>query len=366
MVSFLNLHDINQQYQSELKIACNKVIDSGWYINGNECSNFEDNFAKYCGVSHCVGVANGLDALAMILEGYKILGHLKLGDEVIVPANTYIASILAITKAGLTPILCEPSLDDYLIDYNHIESHISEKTKAIMAVHLYGQTCDMDSINILARKYNLLIIEDSAQAHGAKFDTKKSGNLGDASGFSFYPGKNLGALGDAGAITTNNGELADVIRSLGNYGSTMKYQHIYKGTNSRLDEIQAAMLNVKLKYLDYEIENRRKIAKLYINNINNINIILPKCRNMNNHVWHLFVIRVADRKKFVTYMDSNDIETLIHYPTPPHKQAAYQELNELSFPVSELLHNEVVSIPISGVQTIKDTNYIIEVLNDFS
>lgn len=275
MIPFLDLKGINAQYRAELIDACVSVIDSGWYVQGNEHSEFEKEFAQYCGVKYAIGVANGLDALILILRAYKELGIMKDGDEVIVPSNTYIASILAISQNNLVPVLVEPDINTYLLDPTKIEEKITSKTKAIMPVHLYGQTCQMDKINAIAKKHNLKVVEDSAQSHGAYFTDKRSGNLGDASGFSFYPGKNLGALGDGGAVTTNDEELANAIKALGNYGSHKKYENLYKGINSRLDEMQAAMLRVKLRYLDDEVEKRREIASYYIENITNPNIILP-------------------------------------------------------------------------------------------
>jgi dTDP-4-amino-4,6-dideoxygalactose transaminase len=356
---------IRDRYRDELINACSRVIDSGWYVLGKEVENFEKEFAKYCGVKYVIGIGNGLDALTLILKAYKELGIMRDGDEVIVPANTYIASILAISHNNLTPVLVEPDINTYLVDPNKIEEKITPKTKAIMVVHLYGQTCEMDKINKIAKKYNIKVIEDSAQAHGAYYKNKKAGNLGDASGFSFYPGKNLGALGDGGAVTTNDEELAECIKALRNYGSYKKYENLYKGFNSRLDEIQAAMLRVKLKYLDKEIENRRKIAKFYLENIKNDRIILPKVRKENNHVWHLFVIRTKKRDRLQKYLAENGIHTLIHYPIPPHKQKAYKEWNNLSYPITEEIHKTVLSLPISGIQNIEDTRKIIEVINEF-
>jgi dTDP-4-amino-4,6-dideoxygalactose transaminase len=291
---------------------------------------------------------------------------MKDGDEVIVPSSTYIASILAISENNLIPVLVEPDINTYLIDPYKIEEKITSKTKAIMPVHLYGQTCEMKEIINIAKKYNLKVIEDSAQAHGAYYKDKKAGNLGDASGFSFYPGKNLGALGDGGAVTTNDEELVNAIKALGNYGSHKKYENLYKGINSRLDEIQAAMLRVKLKYLDKEIENRRKIANYYLQNIKNDKIILPKVRKEDNHVWHLFVIRTTKRDELQKYFLDNGIQTLIHYPIPPHKQLAYKEWNDERFLISEQIHDEVLSLPISGVQSVKDSMKIVKVLNDFN
>lgn len=365
MIPFLDLKGINAQYRSELVEACTRVIDSGWYIQGNECDQFEKEFAEFCGTKHCIGVANGLDALTLIFRAYKELGILQDGDEIIVPANTYIASILSISENRLTPILVEPDAQTYLIDPTKIEGCITPKTKAVLAVHLYGQTCEMDTIHTIAQRYNLKVIEDSAQSHGAYFRDKRSGNLGDASGFSFYPGKNLGALGDAGAVTTNDDTLASAIRALGNYGSHKKYENLYKGLNSRLDEIQAAMLRVKLRHLDREIEERQKIAAFYRQNIQNETITLPLPRAENNHVWHLFVIRHTKRTELQKYLLENGVQTLIHYPTPPHRQPAYTEWSQDHYPISETLHSEVLSIPINSIQSKIDTQKIVEVINEY-
>jgi dTDP-4-amino-4,6-dideoxygalactose transaminase len=363
MIPFLDLKAINVQYRTELIEACTKVIDSGWYIQGNECKEFDKEFAQYCGTKYAIGVANGLDALILILRAYKELGVINDGDEVIVPSNTYIASILAISQNNLVPVLVEPDINTYLIDPNKIEEKITSKTKAILPVHLYGQTCDMDKINEIAKKYNLKVIEDSAQSHGAYYKDKRSGNLGDVSGFSFYPGKNLGALGDGGAVTTNDEELVNTIKALGNYGSYKKYENLYKGVNSRLDEVQAAMLRVKLKYLDIEIEKRREIANYYLKNIKNDSVILPTVRTKDNHVWHLFVIRTNKRDELQKYLFDNGIQTLIHYPIPPHKQNAYKEWNDESYEISEQIHDEVLSLPISGAQSLVDTKKIIDIIN---
>ncbi len=366
MIPFLDLKGLNAQYRAELIDACTKVVDSGWYVQGNECKEFEVEFAQYCGTKYVIGVANGLDALILILRAYKELGVMNDGDEVIVPSNTYIASILAISQNNLVPVLVEPDINTYLIDPTKIEEKITSKTKAILPVHLYGQTCEMDKINEIAKKYNLKVIEDSAQSHGAFFLDKRSGNLGDASGFSFYPGKNLGALGDGGAVATNDGTLANAIKALANYGSHKKYENLYKGVNSRLDEIQAAMLRVKLRYLDNEVEKRREIANYYFKNIKNSSIILPTVRSEDNHVWHLFVIRTSKRDELQKYLLDNGIQTLIHYPIPPHKQNAYTEWNNQNYPISEQIHDEVFSLPISGVQSFEDTTKIVQVLNDFN
>ena len=368
MIPFLDLKGVNARYREELIEACTRVIDSGWYIQGNECSAFEKEFASYCESKYCIGVANGLDALSLILRAYQELKILKDYDEVIVPSNTYIASILAISDNKLVPILVEPSIDTYNIDIQKIEEKITSKTKAIMVVHLYGQAVEMQRVLELAKKYNLKVIEDCAQAHGA-YDVstgKRVGSIGDASGFSFYPGKNLGALGDGGAVTTCDKLLADTIRAIGNYGSYKKYENLYKGINSRLDEIQASMLRVKLRYLDEEIENRRIVAKYYLENIKNTNIILPSIKDKSSHVWHLFVIRIDKRDKLQKFLFERDIQTLIHYPLPPHKQEAYREWNSLIFPISEQMHNTVLSLPISSVQNIANTKKIVQALNDFN
>lgn len=366
MIPFLNLKKINAQYRRELISACSKVIDKGWYILGEEVQKFEEEFANYCGVKYCIGVANGLEALILIIRAYKEMGIFKEGDEIIVPANTYIATILAVTENRLNPILVEPELNTYLINPDLIYRKITKKTKAIIPVHLYGQTCEMDKIYEIAKKYRLKIIEDSAQSHGAYYGSKKSGNLGDASAFSFYPGKNLGALGDGGAVTTNDRKLAYIIKALRNYGSNKKYKNLYKGINSRLDEIQAAILRIKLKYLDIEIKNRREIANYYLKNIRNPKIILPYVRDEKSHVWHIFAIRCAERDKLQQYLACNGVETLIHYPIPPHKQRAYKEWNKIRLPITEKIHKEVLSLPISGVQSLKETLYIVKLINDFN
>ena len=365
MIPFLDLKAINAQYRDELIEACTNVIDSGWYVQGNECKAFEQEFAAYCGSKHAIGVANGLDALTLILRAYIEMDVMQSGDEVIVPANTYIASILAISENDLVPVLVEPDSETYLIDPDKIEEKISARTKAILPVHLYGQTCQMNTINTVAKKHNLKVIEDSAQSHGAYFGDRRCGNLGDASGFSFYPGKNLGALGDGGAVTTNDEGLAHTIRALGNYGSYKKYANLYKGTNSRLDEIQAAMLRVKLRHLDSEIKNRRETADYYLDNIKNEHIVLPVVREDDNHVWHVFVVKCTDRESLQKYCTNNGIHTLIHYPIPPHKQGAYSEWNDESYPISEEIHEHVLSLPISGVQDRHTTEQIVSVLNQY-
>lgn len=361
MIKFLDLQKINAQYADELKQIAAKVIDSGWYLLGERVRAFEKQLCDYVGSRHAAGVANGLDALRLILRAYIELGVMKEGDEVIVPANTYIATILAITDNRLTPVLVEPNINTYNLDISLVEQHITERTRAIMVVHLYGRACWDPELERLAKKYNLKIIEDNAQAIGAIYTypdgrQKKTGNLGDAAGFSFYPGKNLGALGDAGAVTTNDDTLADVVRALGNYGSRQKYVNDYQGLNSRLDEIQAAFLSVKLKYLDAENRARREIAQYYLDHINNPEIILPYPKgsmvlNDLSHVWHLFVIRHPERDNLQKYLMIHGIQTLIHYPIPPHKQKAYLNWNMCEFSCTEKIYNEVISVPIYPLMT---------------
>ena len=364
MIPFLDLKAINAQYRDELVDACTRVIDSGWYINGNELEQFEQDFTSYCGTKHAIGVANGLDALTLTFRAWKELGKLQDGDEVIVPSNTYIASILAITENKLTPVLVEPDETTFNLCPKKTEQAITDKTRVILPVHLYGQLADMPAIMQIAKQYNLLVLEDSAQAHGASINGKRAGNWGHASGFSFYPGKNLGALGDAGAITTNDDELANTLRALRNYGSHEKYKNLFQGVNSRLDEIQAAMLRVKLRHLDEEIIHRRKIAAAYIEGIDNPAMILPSQQD-KNHVWHVFVIRCEQRDALQNYLADNGVQTLIHYPITPHKQQAYKEWNELSYPISEKIHKEVLSLPISPVLNSESVDKIVELCNKF-
>lgn len=357
----MDLHKINQRFKSEIDLAIREVLESGWYLLGEKNKAFEENFAKYCETKFSVGCANGLDALHLAIRAYDF----PKDSEIIVPANTYIASILAISNCGLKPILVEPNLETYNIDADLIEAKITEKTKAIVVVHLYGQAVEMEKIWELAKKYNLKIIEDCAQAHGAIYQGKKVGNLGDIGCFSFYPGKNLGALGDGGSITTNDEEVAIKIRAIANYGSLIKYENIYKGLNSRLDEIQAAILDLKLQFLDADNQQRREIAKIYRENIKNEKIVLPKLYKEESHVWHLFVIRTKDRDKLQEYLKIKGIQTLIHYPIPPHKQNAYKEWNNLSFPITEKIHKEVLSLPISPAMNKEEAFYIAQILNEF-
>lgn len=371
MIKFLDLQKITQRYQPELAEAVKRVIDSGWFLLGNEVKKFEQEFADYCGAENCVGVGNGLDALRLILRAYMEHGVMKKGDEVIVPANTYIASILAVSENGLNPVLVEPNIATYNIDPDKIEEKITEKTRAILIVHLYGQNAYSEKIQKIADKYDLKIIEDCAQAHGAEYKNKKVGTLGDAGGFSFYPGKNLGALGDGGAVTTNDKELANCVRALANYGSHKKYENKYKGINSRLDEIQAAVLSVKLKNLDADNQKRREIANYYMENINNSDIVLPHINSPSsildslNHVWHLFVIRCQERKKLQKYLLDNGMQTLVHYPIPPHKQSAYTEWKDLFYPTTEKIHKEALSLPISQVIEHNETQTVVDTLNNY-
>lgn len=365
MVEFLNLKKINTRYENELKEACARVIDSGWYIAGKELDLFEKEFAKWCGSKHCVGVANGLDALILTIRAWKLLGKLTEGDEVLVPANTYIATVLAISENGLKPVFVEPDGSTYNITFAGIEKALTRKTKAIIAVHLYGRICPMDEIMAFAADKKLLVLEDSAQSHGASINNKRAGTWGHASGFSFYPGKNLGALGDAGAITTDNDELEQTLRALRNYGSHKKYENMYKGVNSRLDEIQAAMLRVKLNYLNEDTVIRQKIASKYIAGIHNPLIQLPINDIPERSVWHLFVVKTKFRTQLSEFLNACGVQTLIHYPIPPHKQQAYTEYNDLNFPLTESIHQEVLSIPMDPTMNETQIDYVIEKLNEF-
>lgn len=365
MIKFLDLKAINDSFEPDLSNAVKRVLDSGWYLLGEENKAFEREYAQFIGTKHCIGVANGLDALRLILKAYINLGEMREGDEIIVPANTFIATILAITDNNLKPVLVEPNLYTYNIDPFKIENKITEKTKGIMLVHLYGQNGMHLEIARLATKYNLKIIEDNAQAVGAYWGNKRTGSIGVAAGHSFYPGKNLGALGDAGAVTTDDDNLASVIRAIANYGSIKKYVNDYQGLNSRLDEIQAAILRVKLPRLDADNQRRREIARYYIENIKHPDIILPHVSDWNSHVFHIFIIRCKQRDKLQSYLSEQGIQTLIHYPIPPHKQKAYKEWNTLSFPITEQIHNEVLSLPISPVMTNDDISKVIKTVNDF-
>ncbi|RYF22007.1 MAG: aminotransferase [Flavobacteriales bacterium] len=366
MIKFLDLYNINQLYKSDLHLAFDRVLESGWFLIGKELEQFESEYATFCSSKYAAGVANGLDALILIIRAYKEMGVFKDGDEIIVPSNTYIASILAISANGLVPILVEPDLNSYNLDTSLVVQSINSKTVAILVVHLYGQLCDMNSIAEIALSHNIKVIEDCAQAHGAMTkEGKVAGNLGDAAGHSFYPGKNLGALADGGAVTTNDENLFNTIIALRNYGSHIKYQNEFKGINSRLDELNAAFLRVKLPHLSEVILKRREIAKRYLSEIKNDKIILPKVEDELAHVWHLFVIRSTDREELKQYLAQNGIQTLIHYPIPPHKQLAYSELKDLSFPISEKIHSEVLSLPISEVMTSEQVSFVVEIINRY-
>lgn len=370
MISFLDLKKINEPYETAFQEKLKLVLENGWYILGKETEKFEKAFAEYCQIKYCIGVGNGFDALVLIFKGYIELGKLKKGDEVIVPANTYIASILAILQANLIPVLVEPKLETYNINPDLIEEKITSKTKAILAVHLYGQLAEMEKINKIANQHDLIVVEDAAQSHGAiKNQQLIINNSKSAIAYSFYPGKNLGCLGDGGAIITNNSELAKVLFSLRNYGSEKKYYNEYIGVNSRLDELQAAFLNLKLPNLDTDNEKRRAIAKRYLSEITNNKILLPFWDYSDNHVFHLFVIRTENRENLQDYLTQNNIQTVIHYPVPPHKQKAFSSetsgWNNLSFPITEKIHNEVLSLPISPILTEEEIDFIIKILNQY-
>lgn len=365
MIKFLDLYKINQPYEALFQEKLKTFLDKGWYILGNEVETFEQNFAHYCGTKFCIGVGNGLDALTLIFKGYIELGKLQKGDEIIVPANTYIASILAILQADLIPVLVEPDEKTFNLNSVLIAEKITPKTKAILVVHLYGQLAEMKQINWIAKENNLLVVEDAAQAHGAKLENKSAGNFGNAAGFSFYPSKNLGALGDGGAITTNDSDLAEILFSLRNYGSEVKYHNDFIGVNSRLDELQAAFLNVKLPHLDTENQRRRSIVKRYLAEIKNKKIGLPSYDGSQNHVFHLFVISTQNRDELQKYLTENNIQTQIHYPIPPHKQKALPQFNHLSFPITEKMQDEVLSLPMSPVMTDDEVDFVINVVNQF-
>jgi dTDP-4-amino-4,6-dideoxygalactose transaminase len=365
MIKFLDLKKINSQYEQELKNAASRVIDSGWYLMGKELETFEKRYAAFCKVKYALGVANGLDALKLIFRGYLEMGIFQKGDEVIVPANTYIATVLAITDNDLIPVFVEPNIATYNLDTNKIEAAITDKTKAILTVHLYGQNSVDDKMLQICSKHNLKLIEDSAQSHGAKWKENLSGGIGDAAGHSFYPGKNLGGLGDAGAVTTNDRTLAKIIAALRNYGSEKKYENTYQGLNSRLDEIQAAFLNVKLKYVQEDIDNRRKVADYYLSHIKNENIILPKVIEIQGHVWHLFVIRTKNRSELEQYLNKNGVQTIINYPIPIHHQEAYSNYRHLQLPITEMIHEEAISLPLSPINTIQELTEIVGLINNY-
>lgn len=367
MIKYLPLKQINDRYNAELREAVGRVMDSGWYLKGEHTQRFEKNYATYIGTKYCVGVANGLDALTLILRAYIEKGVMQPGDEVIVPANTFIASILSISECGLTPVLVEPSIDTFQIDDSLIEEIITERTKALMIVHLYGRCAYTEKIGMICKKHHLKLIEDNAQAHGcfAPMDNgqrRRTGSLGDAAAHSFYPGKNLGALGDAGAVTTNDKELAQIIEELGNYGSSKKYVFDYQGRNSRMDEIQAAMLDVKLRHLDEDNQRRQAIADYYINNVKHPEILLP---TPSQSVYHIFPILCERRDELQQYLKENGVETMIHYPIPPHKQACYKEWNDLSFPITERIHRQELSLPCHPAMKQEEADQIVSLLNRF-
>lgn len=363
MIKFLDLQKITAKYSQEIHGAVSRVVDSGWYLQGKEVECFEKNYSRYIGSQHTIGVANGLDALILIFRAYIELGVMKPGDEIIVPANTYIASILAITKNGLAPVLVEPDINTYQLDENKIETAITPLTKGILIVHLYGQCAYTDKIASICEAHSLKLVEDNAQAHGCMYQGRRTGSLGDVAGHSFYPGKNLGAFGDAGAVTTNDDTLAEAIRALANYGSSKKYVFKYEGMNSRLDEIQAAVLDVKLRYLDIDTQIRREIAQFYIDHITNPAIITPQFNDKDAHVFHLFPIRTERRDELQQYLADNGVQTIIHYPIPPHKQECYKEWNNLSLPITELIHEQELSLPISPVMTLEEVKEVVEILN---
>ena len=360
-IPFLSLKATNQIYEVQIAKIVAEILSSGWYILGERLKQFESEFANYCEAKHCIGVANGLDALTILLKASEFPPN----SEIIVPANSYIATILSVSNTHLIPVPVEPNLHDYLIDYQLIEDAITPQTKAILVTHLYGKCCEMDKINMLAQKYKLKVFEDAAQAHGATYQGKKAGNLSDGAGFSFYPSKNLGAMGDAGAITTNDDELAQRIKSLRNYGSQEKYIFDYQGYNSRLDEIQAAILSIKLPNLDVENEYRRNIAKRYLTEINNPKIVLPPNNAVEKDAWHLFIIRTAERDKFRTFLAEKGIGTDIHYPIAPYRQLAYKSWQNLFLPITQKIHEEVVSLPINTNLTETETSYIIHTVNQY-
>lgn len=363
MIKFLDLQKLNNKYANEIHQAVKRVVDSGWYLQGKENQTFEAEYAKFIGTKHAIGVANGLDALKLILQAYLELGVMQEGDEIIVPANTYIASVIAITDNKLVPVLVEPNVDTLQIDDRLIEQHINSKTKGLMIVHLYGRSAYTEKIGGLCEKYNLRLIEDNAQAHGCKANGVITGAIGNAAGHSFYPGKNIGAMGDAGAITTNDDQLAETIRSIANYGSSKKYVFDYQGMNSRLDEIQAAILSVKLKYAKDEIQDRQAVARYYMDNIRNPKIRIPALTDWTSHVFHLFPIFTQKRDELQQYLSDNGVQTLIHYPIPPHQQKCYPELNNLSLPITEKIHKEELSLPISQIIEMEEIEKIVDLIN---
>ncbi|TLX76897.1 DegT/DnrJ/EryC1/StrS family aminotransferase [Labilibacter sediminis] len=364
-IPFLDLRSQNLQYKEEFEKSFESFLDSGWYILGEQVRSFENELAAYIGVKYAIGVGNGLDALTLIFRAYIEMGRLNKGDEVIVPANTYIATVLSITENGLVPVFVEPDINTYNLNPKTVEESITPKTKAVLNVHLYGLVSRIEDLQATCKKHKLLLIEDNAQAIGASHKGTKTGAMGDAAGFSFYPGKNLGALGDGGAVTTNDKQLADVIRTIANYGSEQKYYNKYKGVNSRLDELQAGFLSIKLKKLDEENLSRQRIAERYCSEIKNKHIILPSYEHTQANVWHLFVIRCEHREQLIEYLNHKGIGTMCHYPVPPHKQEAYCEYNKYELPITEKIHLEILSIPMYPLLDEEQVSYIIESINQF-
>ncbi|NNE33424.1 MAG: DegT/DnrJ/EryC1/StrS family aminotransferase [Winogradskyella sp.] len=365
MIQFLDLHKINKRFQNEFENAFSMALENSNFVLGDNVKNFENEFANYCGSNYCIGTANGLDALTLILKGYIQLGKLNIGDKVMVPSNTFIASILSIIHAGLKPVLVEPDPKTYNLSIDAVKSSYSKEVKAIVIVHLYGQLADMSAFLEFTNRYNILLIEDAAQAHGAKSKQGLAGNLSHAAAFSFYPSKNLGALGDGGSVTTNDEALNEKIRLLRNYGSKTKYKNEIIGANSRLDDMQAAFLSIKLKELDKDNERRRVIARRYLNEINNLKVKLPFYDGSSNHVFYAFVVELEDRENFINYLDSNDVQSLIHYPIPPHKQTALHHFSHLNLPIAEKIHKRVISLPMSPVMTTDEINWVIKTINNY-
>ena len=368
-IPYLSLQKVTAQHQDEIEAAVKQVVESGWYLQGEATRHFEADYARYIGTQHCVSCGNGLDALTLIFRAYKELGKLQDGDEVIVPANTYIASILSITENGLKPVLVEPRIDTLELDDSQLMEHLSNRTRAVLLVHLYGRCAMTQQIAGFCHHHHLLLIEDNAQAHGCMFDGRRTGSLGDAAAHSFYSGKNLGALGDAGAITTDDASLAELCRALGNYGSSRKYVFPYKGRNSRMDEIQAAVLSVKLRYLDADNQRRKQLATYYAQHISNPVVTLPGAeawlRGNVNHVFHIFPVLSAHRDELQDYLKQKGIGTVIHYPIPPHQQDCYPEWHSLSLPVPERIHREELSIPCNQTMTDEEVRYVVEAINFF-
>lgn len=366
LIPFLNLQRINARHREELLEAVTRVLDSGWYVRGQELRRFETLFSQYCGVAHTVGVGNGYDALRLIFRAYLERGLMAPGDEVIVPANTYIATILAVSENGLAPVLVEPDPATFNLDAARVEGRITPRTRVILIVHLYGQIAYSAQLQAIADRRRLKIVEDAAQCHGAVYEGRRSGSLGDAAAFSFYPTKNLGALGDAGAVTTNDAEMAQVVRTLGSYGESSKYVSLHKGVNSRLDEVQAAILSVKLKYLDRENERRRWIARYYLDHITNPALALPAVAVPESHVWHLFVVRTRNRERLRQHLERRGVDTMVHYPIPPHRQQAYREWTGESFPVTEEIHATVLSLPVDITMSDEDVRAVVAACNAYA